>query len=158
MVEILSLSLDLNLSLALHPLFSTFGPDVGLWPNCWVSVSFSALSSLGRGRTTTTSRPLVGCVFEECFPEDKSRIASSGIIKPASKLRSLTKRLASELLLFSYAFEGSKQLVCTEAKLTDNCIKKGSDYFFRKFKESKTLDENKECSFFFCFLSFKIMV
>ena len=44
------LNLFANLSLAPLSLFSIYGPDLGVWPDCWVSAEFLRALSLGRGR------------------------------------------------------------------------------------------------------------
>ena len=45
-----------NLSLAPLSLFSIYGPDVGVWPDCWVSAEFlrAPIPRKGSGSTTTT--------------------------------------------------------------------------------------------------------
>ena len=45
-----------NLSLAPLSLFSIYGPDLGVWPDCWVSAEFlrAPISRKGSGSTTTT--------------------------------------------------------------------------------------------------------
>ena len=45
-----------NLSLALLSLFSIYGPDLGVWPDCWVSAEFlrAPIPRKGSGSTTTT--------------------------------------------------------------------------------------------------------
>ena len=46
-----------NLSLALLSLFSIYGPDLGEWPDCWVSAEFlrAPIPRKGSGSTTTTT-------------------------------------------------------------------------------------------------------
>ena len=46
-----------NLSLAPLSLFSIYGPDLGVWPDCWVSAEFLRAPILrkGSGSTTTTT-------------------------------------------------------------------------------------------------------
>ena len=47
-----------NLSLAPLFLFSIYGPDLGVWPDCWVSAEFlrAPIPRKGSGSTTTTTR------------------------------------------------------------------------------------------------------
>ena len=49
-----------NLSLAPLSLFSIYGPDLGVWPDCWVSAEFLRAPILrkGSGSTTTTHQDL----------------------------------------------------------------------------------------------------
>ena len=56
-LTVLSQSLFTNLSLDLLFLFSTYGPDLGGWPDCWVSVEFlrTPIPRKGLGSTTTTT-------------------------------------------------------------------------------------------------------
>ena len=42
--------LFVNLSLAPLSLFLTYGPDVWVWPDCWVSAEFLRAPFLGKGR------------------------------------------------------------------------------------------------------------
>ena len=46
-----------NLSLAPLFLFSIYGPDLGVWPDCWVSAEFlrAPIPRKGSGSTTTTT-------------------------------------------------------------------------------------------------------
>ena len=46
-----------NLSLAPLFLFSIYGPDLGVWPDCWVSAEYlhAAVPRKGSGSTTTTT-------------------------------------------------------------------------------------------------------
>ena len=46
-----------NLSLAPLFLFLVYGPDLGVWPDCWVSAEFlrAHIPRKGSGSTTTTS-------------------------------------------------------------------------------------------------------
>ena len=46
-----------NLSLAPLSLFSIYGPDLGVWPDCWVSAEFlrAPIPRKGSGSTTTTT-------------------------------------------------------------------------------------------------------
>ena len=46
-----------NLSLAPLSLFSIYGPDLGMWPDCWVSAEFlrAPIPRKGSGSTTTTT-------------------------------------------------------------------------------------------------------
>ena len=46
-----------NLSLAPLSLFSIYGPDLGVWPDCWVSTEFlrAPIPRKGSGSTTTTT-------------------------------------------------------------------------------------------------------
>ena len=50
------LNLFANLSLAPLFLFSIYGPDLGVWPDCWVSAEFlrAPIPRKGSGSTTTT--------------------------------------------------------------------------------------------------------
>ena len=50
-----------NLSLAPLSLFSIYGPDLGVWPDCWVSAEFlrAPIPRKGSGSTTTTTRKRV---------------------------------------------------------------------------------------------------
>ena len=54
-----------NLSLAPLSLFSIYGPDLGVWPDCWVSVEFlrTPIPRKGSGSTTTTTTITVAHVF-----------------------------------------------------------------------------------------------
>ena len=47
-----------NLSLAPLSLLSIYGPDLGVWPDCWVSAEFlcAPIPRKGSGSTTTTTR------------------------------------------------------------------------------------------------------
>ena len=49
-----------NLSLAPLSLFSIYGPDLGVWPDCWVSTEFlrAPIPRKGSGSTTTTHHQL----------------------------------------------------------------------------------------------------
>ena len=53
---VLSLNPFSNLSLAPLSLFSIYGPDLGVWPDCWVSAEFLRAPNprKGSGSTTTT--------------------------------------------------------------------------------------------------------
>ena len=53
---VLPLNLFVNLSLAPLSLFLTYGPDLGVWPDCWVSAEFlrAPILQKGSGSTTTT--------------------------------------------------------------------------------------------------------
>ena len=53
----LPLNLFVNLSLAPLSLFLTYGPDIGVWPDCWVSAEFlrAPIPRKGSGSTTTTT-------------------------------------------------------------------------------------------------------
>ena len=57
---VLLLSPFANLSLAPLFLFSICGPDLGVWPNCWVSAEFlrAPIPRKGSGSTTTTTTKL----------------------------------------------------------------------------------------------------
>ena len=46
-----------NLSLGPLSLFSIYGPDLGVWPDCWVSAEFlrAPIPRKGSGSTTTTT-------------------------------------------------------------------------------------------------------
>ena len=46
-LTVLSLSLSANLSLDLLFLFSTYGSDLGVWPNCWVFAEFLCTQGVG---------------------------------------------------------------------------------------------------------------
>ena len=50
-----------NLSLAPLSLLSIYGPDLGVWPNCWVSSEFlrAPIPRKGSGSTTTTQHHFV---------------------------------------------------------------------------------------------------
>ena len=50
-----------NLSLAPLSLFSIYDPDLGVWPDCWVSAEFlrAPIPRKGSGNTTTTTTPQV---------------------------------------------------------------------------------------------------
>ena len=50
------LNLFANLFLAPLSLFSIYGPDLGVWPDCWVSAEFlrAPIPRKGSGSTTTT--------------------------------------------------------------------------------------------------------
>ena len=54
---VLPLNPFVNLSLAPLSLFSIFGPDLGVWPDCWVSAEFlrAPIPRKGSGSTTTTT-------------------------------------------------------------------------------------------------------
>ena len=54
---VLPLNLFVNLSLAPFPLFLTCGPDLGVWPDCWVSAEFlgAPIPRKGSGSTITTT-------------------------------------------------------------------------------------------------------
>ena len=53
---VLPLNLFVNLSLAILSLFLTHDPDLGVWPDCWVSAEFlrTLIPRKGSGSTTTT--------------------------------------------------------------------------------------------------------
>ena len=57
---VLPLNLFVNLSLAPLSLFLTYGPDLGVWPDCWVSAEFlrAPNPSKGSGSTTATQSVL----------------------------------------------------------------------------------------------------
>ena len=57
---VLSLNLFVNLSLAPLSLFLTYGPDLGVWPDCWASAEFlhAPIPRKGSGSTTTTTTVL----------------------------------------------------------------------------------------------------
>ena len=50
-------NLFVNLSLAPPSLFLTYGPDLEVWPDCWVSAEFlcAPIPRRGSGSTTTTT-------------------------------------------------------------------------------------------------------
>ena len=52
-----ALNPSVNLSLAPLSLLLIFGPDLGVWPNCWVSAEFlrAPIPQKGSGCTTTTT-------------------------------------------------------------------------------------------------------
>ena len=54
-----------NLSLAPLSLFSIYGPDLGVWPDCWVSAEFlrAPIPRKGSGSTTTTTTTLEEAEF-----------------------------------------------------------------------------------------------
>ena len=54
---VLPLNPFVNLSLAPLSLFLTYGPDLGVWPDCWVSAEFlrAPIPRKGSGSTTTTN-------------------------------------------------------------------------------------------------------
>ena len=54
---VLPLNPFVNLSLAPLSLFSIYGPDLGVWPDCWVSTEFlrAPIPRKGSGSTTTTT-------------------------------------------------------------------------------------------------------
>ena len=56
---VLPLNLFVNLSLAPLSLFLTYGPNLGVWPNFWVSAEFLRAPTpwKGSGSTTTGGRP-----------------------------------------------------------------------------------------------------
>ena len=58
---VLPLNPFVNLSLAPLFLFLTYGPDIGVWPYCWVSAEFlrAPIPRKGSGSTTTTSTVMV---------------------------------------------------------------------------------------------------
>ena len=49
--------LFVNLSLAPFSLFSTYSPDLWVWPDCWVSAEFLRTPSLGKGRVVPSPPP-----------------------------------------------------------------------------------------------------
>ena len=57
-----------NLSLAPLFLFSVYGPDLGVWPDCWVSAEFlrAPIPRKGSGSTTTTTTNAVCKVAQLC--------------------------------------------------------------------------------------------
>ena len=56
-LSVLPLNPFVNLSLAPLYLFSIYGPDLGVWPDCWVSAEFfrAPIPRKGSGSTTTTT-------------------------------------------------------------------------------------------------------
>ena len=56
-LTVLPLNLFVNLSLAPLSLFLIYGPDLGVWPNCWVSAEFlrAPIPRKRSGSTTTTN-------------------------------------------------------------------------------------------------------
>ena len=52
---VLPLNLFVNLSLAPLSLFLTYGPDLGVWPDCWVSAEFLCAPIPRRGSASTTT-------------------------------------------------------------------------------------------------------
>ena len=58
-----------NLSLAPLSLFSIYGPDLGVWPDCWVSAEFlrAPIPRKGSGSTTTTRILLRGRDMNQMF-------------------------------------------------------------------------------------------
>ena len=54
---VLPLNPFVNLSLAPLSLFSIYGPDLGVWPDCWVAAEFlcAPIPRKGSGSTTTTT-------------------------------------------------------------------------------------------------------
>ena len=59
-LTVLLLHLFPNLSLAPLSLFLIYGPDLGVWPDCWVSAEFlrAPIPRKGSGSTTTTTTTL----------------------------------------------------------------------------------------------------
>ena len=66
---VLPLNPFVNLSLAPLSLFLTYGPDLGVWPDCWVSAEFlrAPIRRKGSGSTTTTTISLVPLWFPWWF-------------------------------------------------------------------------------------------
>ena len=58
---VLPLNPFVNLSLAPLSLFSIYGPDLEVWPNCWVSGEFlhAPIPRKGSGSTTTTRLQMI---------------------------------------------------------------------------------------------------
>ena len=52
-----------NLSLAPISLFLTYGPDLGVWPDCWVSAEFLRAAIPRKGSGSTTTRYKLSFVF-----------------------------------------------------------------------------------------------
>ena len=56
-----------NLSLAPLSLFSIYGPDLGVWPDCWVSAEFLCAPIPRKGSGSTTTTVINRCQFiSEC--------------------------------------------------------------------------------------------
>ena len=56
-----------NLSLAPLSLFSIYGPDLGVWPDCWVSAEFLRTPIPRKGSGSTTTKVINRCQFiSEC--------------------------------------------------------------------------------------------
>ena len=56
-----------NLSLAPLSLFSIYGPDLGVWPDCWVSAEFLRAPFPRKGSGSTTTTVINRCQFiSEC--------------------------------------------------------------------------------------------
>ena len=61
------LNLFANLSLAPISLFSIYGPDLGVWPDCWVSAEFLRAPFPRKGSGSTTTTVINRCQFiSEC--------------------------------------------------------------------------------------------
>ena len=71
-----------NLSLAPLSLFSIYGPDLGVWPDCWVSAEFLRAPILGRGRVVThhhSHQPMP--IISECESSSRKIVTSWCIFK-----------------------------------------------------------------------------
>ena len=63
---VLPLNPFVNLSLAPLSLFLTYGLDLGVWPNCWVSAEFLRAPIPRKGSGTTTTTNLKQVLLRKC--------------------------------------------------------------------------------------------
>ena len=90
-----------NLSLAPLSLFSIYGPDLRVWPDCWSPRSSSAPSSLGRGRVVPPPPPC-----NHWFPRASSG-QNSEAAHPANRKRRLLGTRHGQLSVLSCLTFGS---------------------------------------------------
>ena len=74
-----------NLPLAPLSLFSIYGPDLGVWPDCWVSAEFlrAPIPRKGSGSTTTTTTSFVNlnqAVIKKSLKRVDSECVSFGVL------------------------------------------------------------------------------
>ena len=99
-----------NLSLASLSLFSIYGPDLGVWPDCWVSAEFLRAPIPRKGSGSTTTTVINRCQFiSEC---ESSSLKIMPIYFVTRLVDFLTETSASFIPFKSHSF-------CSLQSLTD---------------------------------------
>ena len=100
-----------NLSLAPLSLFSIYGPDLRVWPDCWVSAEFlrAPIPRKGSGSTTTTTHQVGNCTMHVC---------SGFQVKPRQFFVYL-QRAGSEILVLQRFLNALDNSICRHDRLFD---------------------------------------
>ena len=104
---VLPLNPFVNLSLAPLSLFLVYGPDIGVWPNCWVSAEFLCALIPRKGRVvpppplTLASRVFCLAIFRLKSAKFQTFVYNSRTVR-------------SSFMKFGQLFEIGNMSVCTE--------------------------------------------